>query len=78
MVFNPAYSGEALQIADRVRSEYVIAVSGKVVKRDEETVNKNLPTGEIEVQITEIEVLNAAKRRHSSLKMVWKLMSPFA
>lgn len=61
VVFNPAYSGEALQIADRVRSEYVIAVTGKVVKRDPETVNKNLPTGEIEVQITEIEVLNAAK-----------------
>ncbi|NUU59866.1 aspartate--tRNA ligase [Paenibacillus agri] len=61
VVFNPDYSGEALQIADKVRSEYVVAVKGKVVKRDEETVNKNLPTGEIEVQITDIEVLNAAK-----------------
>lgn len=61
VVFNPSYSGEALQIADRVRSEYVLAVQGKVVKRDAETVNPNLPTGEIEVQITEIEVLNAAK-----------------
>ncbi|RCX22460.1 aspartyl-tRNA synthetase [Fontibacillus phaseoli] len=61
IVFNPAYSGEALQVADKVRSEYVLAVSGKVVKRDTETVNPNLPTGEIEVQITEIEVLNAAK-----------------
>ncbi|WP_449602597.1 aspartate--tRNA ligase [Paenibacillus sp. Marseille-Q9583] len=61
VVFNPDYSGEALQIADKVRSEYVLAVKGKVVKRDEETVNRNLPTGEIEVQITDIEVLNAAK-----------------
>ncbi|WP_178020297.1 aspartate--tRNA ligase [uncultured Paenibacillus sp.] len=61
IVFNPAYSGEALQIADRVRSEYVLAVTGKVVARDAETVNPNLPTGDIEVQITEIEVLNAAK-----------------
>ncbi|GIP20788.1 MULTISPECIES: aspartate--tRNA ligase [Paenibacillus] len=61
VVFNPAYSGEALQTADKVRSEYVIAVQGKVVQRDAETVNPNLPTGEIEVQITEIEVLNAAK-----------------
>ncbi|MFE4711399.1 aspartate--tRNA ligase [Bacillus sp. FJAT-27264] len=61
VVFNPDYSGEALQIADKVRSEYVVAVKGKVVKRDDETVNKNLPTGEIEVQITDIEVLNAAK-----------------
>ncbi|UQZ33018.1 aspartate--tRNA ligase [Paenibacillus sp. PK3_47] len=61
IVFNPDYSGEALQIADKVRSEYVLSVTGKVVKRDEETVNRNLPTGEIEVQITDIEVLNAAK-----------------
>lgn len=61
VVFNPDYSGEALKIADKVRSEYVIAVTGKVVKRDEETINRNLPTGEIEVQITDIEVLSAAK-----------------
>ncbi|WP_138495693.1 aspartate--tRNA ligase [Paenibacillus pinistramenti] len=61
IVFNPDYSGEALSIADRVRSEYVLAVTGKVVKRSPETVNSNLPTGQLEVQITEIEVLNAAK-----------------
>ncbi|WP_054941870.1 aspartate--tRNA ligase [Paenibacillus ihuae] len=61
IVFNPDYSGEALQIADKVRSEYVLSVTGRVVKRDDETVNRNLPTGEIEVQITDIEVLNAAK-----------------
>ncbi|MFP4977172.1 aspartate--tRNA ligase [Paenibacillus sp. CN-4] len=61
IVFNPAYSGDALQIADRVRSEYVLAVKGEVVRRDPETVNPNLPTGELEVRITEIEVLNAAK-----------------
>ncbi|OKP78470.1 aspartate--tRNA ligase [Paenibacillus sp. P3E] len=61
IVFNPDYSGEALQTADKVRSEYVLSVTGKVVKREEETINRNLPTGEIEVQITEIEVLNAAK-----------------
>lgn len=61
VVFNPAYSGDALAKADKVRSEYVLSVTGKVVKRDAETVNPNLPTGEIEVQITEIEILNAAK-----------------
>ncbi|WP_136606727.1 aspartate--tRNA ligase [Paenibacillus dokdonensis] len=61
VVFNPAYSGDALAVADKVRSEYVLAVSGKVVQRDQETINSNLATGEIEVHITEIEVLNAAK-----------------
>lgn len=61
IVFNPEFSGEAHQIADRVRNEYVLAVKGTVVERDKETVNPNLPTGELEVRITEIEILNAAK-----------------
>ncbi|ALS23189.1 MULTISPECIES: aspartate--tRNA ligase [Paenibacillus] len=61
IVFNPAFSGDALAVADRVRNEYVLAVRGKVVERDAETVNPNIPTGEIEVQITEIEIMNAAK-----------------
>ncbi|SET68851.1 aspartate--tRNA ligase [Paenibacillus sp. NFR01] len=61
IVFNPDYSGDALQVAEKVRSEYVLEVTGKVVKRDAETVNPNLPTGDIEVRITEINVLNSAK-----------------
>ncbi|GBF73872.1 aspartate--tRNA ligase [Paenibacillus sp. 598K] len=61
IVFNPAFSGDALEIADRARNEYVLAVRGEVVERDPETVNPNLATGEIEVRITEIEIVNAAK-----------------
>lgn len=61
IVFNPAFSGDALKIADRSRNEYVLAVKGTVVERDQETVNPNMKTGEIEVQITEIDILNAAK-----------------
>ncbi|WP_314587276.1 aspartate--tRNA ligase [Paenibacillus terrigena] len=61
IVFNPDFSGDALKLGDRARNEFVLAVSGKVVERDAETVNSNLPTGEVEVQITEIEILNAAK-----------------
>ncbi|BFT74887.1 aspartate--tRNA ligase [Paenibacillus sp. P36] len=60
-VFNPDFSGDALAIADRARNEYVLAVKGKIVERDAETVNKNIPTGEIEIQVTEIEIMNAAK-----------------
>ncbi|MEI7025291.1 aspartate--tRNA ligase [Paenibacillus sp. y28] len=61
IVFNPDFSGEALAIADRARNEYVLSVKGTVVERDDETKNANLATGEIEVRVTEIEVLNAAK-----------------
>jgi aspartyl-tRNA synthetase len=60
-VFNPDFSGDALAIADRARNEFVLAVSGKVVERDPETYNANLATGEIEIRVTEIEVMNAAK-----------------
>jgi aspartyl-tRNA synthetase len=61
VVFNPDFSGEALDIADKVRSEYVLGVKGQVVERDPATFNANLLTGEIEVQVNEIEILNAAK-----------------
>ena len=61
LVFNPAFSKEAHEIADRVRSEYVITVRGEVVHRDPETYNPNIPTGEIEVRVKHIEILNPAK-----------------
>jgi aspartyl-tRNA synthetase len=61
IVFNPEFSGEAMEIADKVRNEYVLAVKGTVVHRDPETYNPNLETGEIEVRVTEIEILNPAK-----------------
>jgi aspartyl-tRNA synthetase len=61
IVFNPDYSGDAFGIGDKARNEYVLAVKGTVVERDAETRNPNLATGEIEVRVTEIEVLNTAK-----------------
>ncbi|NBC67912.1 aspartate--tRNA ligase [Paenibacillus sacheonensis] len=61
IVFNPDFSGDALAIADRARNEYVLAVRGQVVERDAETVNTNIATGEIEIRVTEIEIMNAAK-----------------
>lgn len=47
--------------ATLLRSEYVIAVKGQVVKRSPETVNKELPTGEIEITATVLDILNTAK-----------------
>jgi aspartyl-tRNA synthetase len=51
----------AFSIAESVRAEWVIRVDGKVKRRDAEAVNPSLPTGEIEVFATEIEVLSAAQ-----------------
>jgi aspartyl-tRNA synthetase len=47
--------------AQALRIEYVVAVKGKVIKRAPETVNKELPTGEIEIAAEELEILNTAK-----------------
>ncbi len=49
------------KIAETVRGEWVIRVDGEVKARVAETINKNLPTGEIEVFAKEMEVLSAAK-----------------
>ncbi|WP_046173924.1 aspartate--tRNA ligase [Domibacillus indicus] len=61
IVFNPEISAEALAVAEKVRNEYVLDVKGTIVKRDPETVNENIPTGTIEVHVTEINVLSEAK-----------------
>ena len=50
IVFNPEVSQEALEIAEKVRSEYVVEIEGTVIARDESTFNPNLSTGKIEVQ----------------------------
>src|SRR5690625_158912 len=61
VVFNPDYSPEALAIANKVRSEFVIEVKGSIVKRDQATVNPAMLTGTIEVMANEIVILNKAK-----------------
>jgi aspartyl-tRNA synthetase len=50
-----------LDRAKRLRSEFVVAILGKVERRSPETVNLNVPTGEVEVRATEVRVLNEAK-----------------
>jgi aspartyl-tRNA synthetase len=47
--------------AKRLRSEYVVGVAGKVRRRSPETVNAKLPTGEVEVVVRQLVVLNEAK-----------------
>lgn len=61
VVFNPINSEAALVTADKVRSEYVIEVTGTIVKRESNTINKAMKTGTIEVSGTDIVILNKAK-----------------
>ncbi|MCM5689613.1 aspartate--tRNA ligase [Sinorhizobium meliloti] len=51
----------AFKTAETVRGEWVIRVDGAVKARTDDTVNKNMPTGEVELYAREIEVLSAAK-----------------
>src|SRR5437763_1784463 len=48
--------------AGQLRNEYVIAVTGRVKRRDAETVNKNIPTGEVELVVDELRILNESKQ----------------
>ena len=59
VVFDPD-AGDFFEKADRVRSEYVLQVTGKVRARSEATVNPNMATGEIEVYGTQLDILNTA------------------
>ena len=60
VVFNQDHK-EATEIADTLRSEYVIEVTGEVVKRDPSTVNENIQTGELEVVADSLNVLSKAE-----------------
>ncbi|MEK6806507.1 MAG: aspartate--tRNA ligase [Pseudomonadota bacterium] len=59
-VFNPE-SKDAFAAADKLRSEYVVKITGTVRPRPEGTVNNNLPTGKIEVLGQSVELLNKAE-----------------
>jgi len=61
VVCNPEVSKEAMEVAETVRSEYVIEVEGTVVARDPGAVNEKMPTGKIEVRVDTIRVINESK-----------------
>lgn len=61
LVFSPEVDKDAFVKAERVRGEFVLAAVGEVRRRSAETVNPKLPTGEIEVYVTELRILNRAK-----------------
>jgi aspartyl-tRNA synthetase len=58
IVFNPETGAEAHENAHSIRNEYVLKIKGIVKARDAENVNPNLKTGEIEVFVKELEIIN--------------------
>ena len=61
LVFDPAIAGDDFAVAERVRPEYVLSATGEVRLRPEGQENPNMSTGEIEIYITEVEILNPSK-----------------
>jgi aspartyl-tRNA synthetase len=61
IVFAPQHSDEIYRRAHTLRSEYVIAVQGVVEHRPNGTYNPNIPTGEVDVVVVELQVLNKAE-----------------
>lgn len=61
VVFDPEVNSAAHQVAEGVRSEFVLAIKGTVIPRPEGTVNPNMKTGEVEIQVAECKLLNRSK-----------------
>jgi aspartyl-tRNA synthetase len=58
VVFEPDRGAELFAVAEELRTEWVIAVKGKVVRRQPENENKKIPTGLVEIQAEEIQIFN--------------------
>lgn len=63
LVFDPerGTSSVCMELANQLRSEYVFSAKGKIALRDEKAINPKLATGNLEVVVSDIEILNAAK-----------------
>lgn len=61
IVFDPEVNKDAHGIAEGIRSEFVLSIKGKVIPRPEGTVNPNMKTGEVEIQVLECKLLNRSK-----------------
>ena len=61
VVFDPQHNKPSWELAQSLRSEFVVAVEGHVRKRPEGTQNLKLPTGEVELLVDHLEILNASE-----------------
>ena len=61
ITFDPKISKESWELANKIRSEFVIRIEGKVILRPDDMINPKLKTGEIEIEVKNIEVLSESK-----------------
>ena len=61
VVFSPETSSDSFSLAEKLRNEYVISVTGQVIARPEGTINPNMATGEIEVMAESAVILSESK-----------------
>jgi aspartyl-tRNA synthetase len=61
LALDPDRDPEAHEKADKVRNEYVVAVKGTISPRPEGTINPKMKTGEVEVEVSELRILNVSK-----------------
>jgi len=61
LVFNPDEAGGAFELGHALRAEHVLSAAGTVVQRSPETVNADLPTGEVELKVSAAELLAEAE-----------------
>lgn len=61
ITFDSSKAGMSHQLAESIRSEYVLAVKGQVIARSDATINPNMATGEVEVECTIVDILNTSK-----------------
>jgi aspartyl-tRNA synthetase len=61
LVINPEHAPEAAKVAHEIRSEFVVHARGEVARRAPEAVNPNIPTGEVEIQVDELEIVSRSE-----------------
>jgi len=60
-VIDPTHNPEVFKLAEKIHPEYVLKIEGKLQKRSDETINPSLPTGEVELEIDQLEIVSKAK-----------------
>jgi len=61
ITFDPKVSKESWEMAENLRNEFVIRIEGKVILRPDDMINSKLKTGEVEVEVENIEILSESK-----------------